>query len=89
MLTNRKCPECSADIKFSYMTPERSYRIEDRKIISDDAWNGPMYEDPYFEFYCSEDRGHVVDVDSIEYERSFDEWGEEIVDEFKRKNLSA
>jgi hypothetical protein len=89
MLTNRKCPECSADIIFSYKTPERSYRVEDGKIVSDDAWNGPIYEDPYFDFNCSEDKAHVVDVDSIAYERSFYEWGEEIVDEFTRKILSA
>ena len=59
------CPECGADIKFSYVVPEKSFKIENGVISRDDAWEGPGYDDPYLEFYCSNDKEHTIDTPEI------------------------
>ncbi len=67
---------------FTYTVPERSYRIEDGKIKRDDAWEGPMYDNPFIDFYCSGDREHNIETRTILHEKDFYEWAEEIEDEF-------
>jgi hypothetical protein len=85
MIKTMHCPECGADIKVSYITPEKSFRIdEDGKIVRDDAWTGPGYDDPHFKFYCSEDREHDLG-DELEIQN----WQEDVEHEFKRQNLFA
>lgn len=86
-ISTRLCPECSSEIKFSYIVPERSYIIENGKIVRDDAWTGPMYDGPEMDFYCSNDRTHNIETPSIVYEKDFYEWAEEIEDEFHKTVL--
>ena len=89
MLKTRVCPECGNEIMFSYIVPERSYTIEDGEIVRGDAWVGPYYDNPHFDFYCSNDRAHDIEKISIIYERSLDEWQEEIENEFFKQNMLA
>jgi hypothetical protein len=83
-LTKRNCPECGVEIKFSYIVPEKSFIIEDGKIVRDDAHTGGWFETPDIDFYCSNDRSHIIEKDDIVYEQTFDEWMEEVTDEFYR-----
>ena len=67
MLKPKECKTCGSDIVFDYKTPTKSFRIEDGKIIRDDAWTGPGYDNPQIEFYCSNDREHdIEDVNGTE-----------------------
>jgi len=83
MIDNFYCPLCSHEIKFSYITPERSFIIKDGKLKRDDAWKGPEYDNPYFHFYCSNDKEHDLGDSEI-----LDKWCEDIEYEF-RQNLLA
>jgi hypothetical protein len=67
-----KCPECGEDIKFEYIVPTKSYKIEDGKISRDDAWEGPAYDQPYLDFHCSNDKEHDIDTPEI------NEWADQI-----------
>jgi hypothetical protein len=91
MITSRNCPECGSEIIFSYGTPIRHYKIgfgiKDGKFIRDDAWEGPVYDNPIFDFYCSNDKSHDIEQATVIYEQTFDEWEEEIQDEFYRQNM--
>jgi len=71
-----KCKECGAEIVFSYITPDRSYRIEDNKIVRDDPWEGPEYDDPYLDFHCSNDMEHDINTQEV------DEWADKITELF-------
>jgi len=70
------CKVCGADIAFSYKTPTKSFRFENNKIVRDDAWEGPEYDNPYLKFYCSNDSEH--DIDSKEVIQ----WTEDIEKQF-------
>jgi hypothetical protein len=87
MITKRNCPECGSEIVFSYETPSRCYAIKDGKIARDDAWEGPTYDSPTIYFYCSNDRSHDIEQSTVIYEKTFDEWQEEIQDEFYKQQL--
>ena len=69
------CPECGEEIVFSYIVPFRSFRITEKAILRDDAW-APEYDNPYLEFFCSNDKEHDIDVPEIV------EWTEGITEEF-------
>ncbi len=56
-----KCKTCGADIVFDYVTPSKSFQIKDGKIERDDAWKGIPHDDPYLEFYCSNDKDHDIE----------------------------
>jgi len=84
ILEDKYCPVCRADIKFSYVVPERSFIILDGKIKRDDAWRGPEYDNPHFIFYCSRDR-----EDKLPGDDEFNKWMEEVEHEVFRQNLSA
>lgn len=76
-----KCPECGSEIVFSYVTPAKSFKIEidemkNEIIFRDDAWKGPEYDDPYLEFYCSNDKEHDIEVQEII------DWTEGITEDF-------
>ena len=86
---SRYCPECGGDIKFSYVTPEKSFEIDSSgDIVRDDSWVGvgPVWDDAHIEFYCSHDREHDIDNNRSEDDK-FEEWQEEIINEFYRKNM--
>lgn len=87
MIKSRNCPICGEEIKFSYVVPERSYIIEQSEIVRDDAHEGIPWDNPYLKFYCSNDMEHDIDKDTIVYEKKFDEWHEEISNEFYEQNL--
>jgi hypothetical protein len=70
------CPICTEEIAFSYKTPTKSFIIKVGKIIRDDAWQGPEYDNPYLKFYCSNDSEH--DIDSKEVLQ----WTEDIEKQF-------
>ena len=40
-------------------------KLGDGKIIRDDAWEGPEYDNPYLKFYCSNDMEHDIDSEEI------------------------
>ena len=61
MLENKKCPECGGDIVIQYITPTKSYRIENGKFVRDDAWIGEGYDDSYLCFICSQDMAHEIE----------------------------
>jgi hypothetical protein len=82
MITSRSCPECGSEIIFQYLSPKRTYRIEGGKFVRDDAWAGPLHDNPYLDFFCSNDKAHEIEKDSIIYEKDFFHWAEEIEDEF-------
>ena len=82
MMLNKYCPTCSHEIKFSYVTPEQSFVIVDGAIQRDDAWKGPEYDNPYFHFYCSNDKEHDIGDD-----KEIQKWCEEIEDDFRAKQL--
>ncbi len=84
MIENRVCPVCSNKIKFSYVTPEQTFVIVDGVIKRDDAWHGPVHDNPYFHFYCSNDKEHDLDESEV-----LDKWCEDIEDDFRAKDLSA
>ena len=84
MIEKRYCPQCSHEIVFTYVHPNQSYRIEDGKFKRDDAWQGIMSDNPYFDFYCSNDRTHNIETPSIVDSKDIEEWMEEIEDEFHR-----
>lgn len=88
-LTKRNCPECGEPIKFSRIVPEQSFIIEGGKIIRDDIHKGLGYNDAYMDFYCSNDREHNINVDTIVYEHKIDKWQEEIINEFYHRYLHA
>jgi len=70
------CSICGSDIAFCYKTPTKSFRFENGKIVRDDAWEGPEYDNPYLKFYCSNDSEH--DIDSKEVVQ----WSEDIEKQF-------
>ena len=84
MIQTMYCPRCGSDIRVSYVVPEKSFQIKDGKIVRDDAWTGPGYDDPYFQFYCSRDREDNLG-DGVEIQK----WQEDVEHEFKRQNLFA
>jgi len=65
MLENKTCKECGHDIVFSYETPTKSFNIVDGRIVRDDAWTGPHYDDPELIFYCSNNKEHDIDHEDI------------------------
>lgn len=77
-----KCPVCGSEIKFSYVTPPKSYYIKDNKIIRDDQVEGPEYDDPYFNFYCSNDAEHNIHTDLVE------KWADKIEERFVADNIA-
>ena len=81
-MKNKFCEECGAEIVFQYVTPNKSFQIENGKILRDDAWTGPGYDEPYFLFRCSDDLEHEIHM-SIE----MNEWMEDVKREFKRQKL--
>lgn len=83
-LKNMYCRECGHEIVFSYVNPIRSFRIEDEKIKRDDAWEGPGHDNPYFDFFCSNDRAHDIGDDKI-----MDKWMEEVEYAVKENLLST
>ena len=86
---SRYCPECGEEIKFSYVTPEKSFEIDSfGDIMRDDAWVGPTWDAPHIEFYCGNDRDHNIDNNRSEDDK-FQEWQEEIIDEFYKRKLHA
>jgi len=80
MLKTKQCSTCGSDIVFCYKTPTKSFRIENDKIIRDDAWTGSEYENPYLKFYCSNDMEHPVENDS-----EVIQWSEKVEEEFYNK----
>ena len=76
-----KCPECGFDIAFSYITPTKAFAIIEGRISRDDAWIGPEYDDPYLEFYCSNDNEHEIDTEDIVL------WTEDIEEQFYKDVL--
>lgn len=84
MIKNLYCPLCSSEIKFSYVIPEQLFVIVDGAIARDDSWKGPDYDNPYFHFFCSNDKTHDLGDNEI-----LDKWCEDIEDDFKEKDLSA
>lgn len=78
MLKTKNCRICGSDIIFCYKTPTKSFRIEDGKIVRDDAWEGPEWDNPYLKFYCSNDMEHEVENQDID-------WSEEVEKEFYEK----
>lgn len=75
-----KCKVCGSEIKFSYIVPEKSYKVSDElKIERDDAWEGPAYDDPYLSFYCSNDKEH--DIDSVE----INEWADKVETQYYKQ----
>ena len=89
MLTIRRCPECNKEIRFSYSISNRTFSIKNGKIVRDDAWLGPGYDSPSFDFYCSNDKGHNIEVETVLYEKKFEQWAEEIENEFIDKGMYA
>lgn len=79
MIKTKQCQICGADISFCYKTPTKSFRIEDGKIVRDDAWVGLMYDNPYLKFQCSNDTEHEVENEDIL------EWSEKVEEEFDEK----
>jgi len=83
----RYCPECGGDIKFSYVTPEKSFEIDaSGDIERDDANIGPIFDSPNIEFYCSHDREHDINLNRSQDDK-FEEWQEEIINVFYRQNM--
>lgn len=80
MPKTKQCITCGSDIVFSYKTPTKSFRIEDGKIVRDDAWEGPEWDNPYLKFYCSNDTEHEVENDS-----EVIQWSEKVENEFYEK----
>lgn len=76
-----KCKVCGSDIVFSYVTPTKSYKVVDDKIVRDDAWQGPIYDQPYLDFHCSNDAEH--DIDTVEV----NEWADKIEEKFYSEEL--
>ena len=82
MLERKFCKECGEEIVFDYITPTKSFRIdENSKIVRDDNNEAfcPEGDNPYLEFYCSNDREHEIDTDEM-----FD-WYGQVEFEFKEK----
>ncbi len=79
MIKNKQCKVCGSDIVFRYKTPTKSFRIEDGKIVRDDAWVGLMYDNPYLKFICSNDTEHSVENQDIL------DWSEKVEEEFYKK----
>ena len=75
-MNKKTCKQCGADIIFSYVTPTKTYIIEGGKIIRNDAWVGPGYDDAYLEFYCSCDKEHDIECEEII------KWSEDVEKEF-------
>ena len=71
-----KCKVCGEDIIFYYEIPTKTYKVEDGKIIRDDAWAGPEYDSPSLIFRCSTDPEH--DIDTLE----INEWADKIETQF-------
>lgn len=83
-IEKRYCPECNGEILFTYVHPNQSYKIENGEFIRNDGWAGIMSDNPYFDFYCSNDRTHDISNSSIIDSKNIDRWMEEIEDEFYR-----
>jgi len=81
MIKTKKCKQCGGDIVFSYETPTKTFVIEDGKIVRDDAWAGPYYDNPQLVFHCSNDVEHDIDSEEIS------KWSEEIEKIFYTKIL--
>lgn len=79
MIKNKQCKVCGSDIVFCYKTPTKSFRIEDGKIVRDDAWVGLMYDNPYLKFHCSNDTEHSVENQDIL------DWSEKVEEDFYEK----
>ena len=80
MVKQMFCKECNAPIDFSYITLEKQFSItEDGKIERSD---NNISDDPYIDFYCSNDRAHEFG-DSKE----LDEWMNYVTSEFYEKQL--
>ena len=89
MLTMRRCPECNEEIKFTYGISDRTFTIKNGEIVRDDSWVGNGHDGPYFDFYCSNNKGHDIETPTVVYEKTFEEWAEEIENEFIKKGMYA
>lgn len=84
MLTKKFCPECGEEIGFDYVTPTKSFLIDEMgdgswtimKNDNNDAWC-PNGDNPYFEFHCLNDMEHKLSKDS-----EFEEWKDEVIKYF-------
>lgn len=72
-MEKKYCPICNGEILFSYITPEKTYTIEDGKIIRED---NNLNDVPYLEFYCSNDKEHDIDTGEIF------EWSDQVETDF-------
>ena len=87
MITSRDCPICGKQIKFSYVVPDKSYIVEKGEFIRDDSFMDIPWSNPGLEFYCSNDKEHDIDKNTIIYEQKYHEWEEEIANEFYEQSL--
>jgi len=78
MATQRFCPVCGNDIVFDYVHQIKSFRIdENENFVRDDNNDIFHSENPFIDFYCSEDREHSLG-DSFEQIQ----WQEDVSQEF-------
>lgn len=74
MFDNRYCPECGAEVTLRYHIEDKHFRIENGKIVRDDAHEGVVWDAPELLFECSNDREHKV--------KKYPKWEDPISDEF-------
>jgi len=76
MFEMRYCPECGAEVTLRYHVEDKNFRIENGKIVRDDAHQGGFWDTPELHFECSNDREHKTP--------KYEKWEKPIRDEFYR-----
>jgi len=74
MLKHMFCKECGAEINLDYITPAKSFRLDENGALVRDDNN--ITDKPSIEFVCSNDRCHNIGneeelfrwMDSVEFE---------------------
>jgi hypothetical protein len=74
MFETRHCPECGAEVTLRYHIKDKHFRIEDGKIVRDDAHQGGYWDNPELIFECSNDREHEIP--------NYPKWEDPITTEF-------
>jgi|APFre7841882654_1041346.scaffolds.fasta_scaffold18534_5 hypothetical protein len=73
------CPECREEIGIDYVHPTKSFLMTDEGKFERNDNN--LSDDPYLEFYCTNDREHDIDTKEVM------DWEIEVEDEFKRQGM--
>jgi hypothetical protein len=82
------CQECGAEILIEYCTPSKTWRMKENGEFERDDPQPRFGDNPEFNFFCSEDREHILayshDRDRV---NALDKWQDDVEFLIRDRNL--